>query len=144
MTIQSFPYPAPAVGNAALISVSLKPGQFALVAAITGFATVAAANQLSVVWLESGFDPNLAVPSVFGPLVAALGGTQSFTAALGVSTSAPGTGLAFPGHNIALPKLIMTQNFSVKFTSTQLAGADQLGAGRVIVWFGTMDEMLMA
>lgn len=138
--IQNFDVPAPAAGASANLVVPLMPGQAALVMMVSFSMTMAANGQPIVTMWESGY---AAFPmAVWGPDAA--GGTGfNVVAAYGAGNSNnPASVLAPYSCNIVLPKYVLTTNFNVSFGSAQLAGADQVTAGRVSILFGSLEDLL--
>lgn len=137
MRFQTFNFP-PQITTNTLIPVALEPGKAAMVYAVAFNIVIAAASQPLISFTETG---QAIISAVYGP-VAAVGVQQNISAFLDAPESAAQIVLDPVGVNISLPRYIFRENFVVTVGSNQIAALDDVSDGRVVVLFGTVEELL--
>lgn len=140
MILQSIPFAAGAAGANVTIPVALSPGTCGLLIAAV-FTVNFAGDAVAFVTLnETGQALSMCV---FGETQAA-GLSQSVNAGLDVSTVPGNLGaVTDPVYvNVSLPRYVLQQNFSVTVGGPIMGGADTVDAGRIVVAFGELWELL--
>jgi hypothetical protein len=114
-----------------------------MVIAVVCTATFAAASQARIQFQETGVGLVDLVGCAGPAAKAAI--PQEIMAAVGAAQTGadPTIGLSPYQVNMALPKYVHLQSFNVAIGAPQIAPGDTITAGRVVVAFGTLEELLL-
>ena len=137
MRFQTFNFPAQVDVNT-LIPIALEPGKVAMVYSVAFNIVIAAASQALISFTETG---QAIVSAVYGPHCN-VGIQQNISGFLDAPESERQTVLDPVGVNIALPRYIFRENFVVTVGSNQVAVNDDISDGRVVVAFGSLEELI--
>ena len=137
MRLQNFFLNNPAVGASATQQVDLMPGQCGMLVMAVYTLTNALALSARIRLLESGIAQALCYCVNTEALAA---GIQVITAASNARDSQASLAVQ-PGISLPLPKVILQQSFLVSLEGANLGGGDTIQNARILVLFGSLDEL---